>query len=57
MQVFIIDETTKRFMPMQIEGTILRSSVLKGFWINIDWLWQKPLPSVLEVFKEIAGAL
>lgn len=39
---------------MQIEG-ILRSSVLKGFWINTDWLWQKPLPSVLEVFKEIAG--
>jgi hypothetical protein len=22
--------------------------------INTDWLWQKPLPSVLEVFKEIA---
>jgi len=55
MQAFIMDENTKRFVPMLIEGTILRSSVLRGFWINIDWLWQKPLPSVLEVFKEIAG--
>jgi Uma2 family endonuclease len=55
MQAFIMDEKTKKFVPMQIEGTILRSSVLRGFWINTDWLWQKPLPSVLEVFKEIAG--
>ena len=54
-QAFIMDENTKRFVPMLIEGTILRSSVLRGFWINIDWLWQKPLPSVLEVFKEIVG--
>jgi len=57
MQALITDETTKRFVPMQTEGTILRSSVLKGFWLNVDWLWKKPLPSVLEVFKEIAGAL
>jgi Uma2 family endonuclease len=34
------------------EGDIFRSVVLKGLWLNISWLWRKPLPSVLAVLKE-----
>ena len=30
---------------------IFRSSVIKGLWISLDWLWQMPLPSEIEVFK------
>ncbi|MDQ1318634.1 MAG: hypothetical protein QG588_2296 [Candidatus Poribacteria bacterium] len=55
VQAFFLDEDTKKFSPLDVKDSILTSNVVKGFWINIDWLWQKPLPSVLEVFKEIAG--
>jgi len=55
MQAFFLDEATKKFLPLDVKDSILTSNVVKGFWIKIDWLWQKPLPSVLEVFKEISG--
>lgn len=35
-----------------VEGDIFRSVVLKGLWINVGWLWRRPLPSVLAVQKE-----
>lgn len=28
------------------------SVVLPGFWINIGWLWQSPLPSVRQILQE-----
>ncbi len=57
MQVLIFDESTKAYSPLEIKDSIFHSRILSGFWLKIDWLWQKPLPSVLEVFKEIAGDL
>jgi Uma2 family endonuclease len=34
-------------------GEIYRSSVVPGFWLRVDWLWQQPHPSVLTVLREI----
>ncbi len=34
----------------------LESVVLEGFWLNVSWLWQDPMPSALQCLKEI-GAL
>jgi Uma2 family endonuclease len=31
---------------------IYRSTVLKGLWLKLDWLWRKPLPSSMQVLKE-----
>lgn len=31
---------------------IFRSSVLKGLWLRVDWLWQDPLPALMNVLKE-----
>jgi Uma2 family endonuclease len=30
------------------------STVLPGFWLDPSWLWQDPLPSTIDLFKEIA---
>ncbi len=38
------------FLPVT-EG-IFRSQVLKGLWLRVDWLWQRPLPKVKTVLKE-----
>lgn len=32
-----------------------RSQVLPGFWLQVAWLWQQPLPLVEEVLLEIGG--
>lgn len=29
--------------------------VIPGFWLQVDWLWQQPLPSPLQALAEIAG--
>ncbi len=29
--------------------------VLPGFWLQVEWLWQDPLPSPLRVLAEIVG--
>jgi Uma2 family endonuclease len=30
------------------------SAVLPGLWLQVDWLWCRPLPSVLTVLQEWA---
>jgi len=32
---------------------IFRSEVLPGFWLRVEWLWQEPLPKVLDVLREL----
>jgi Uma2 family endonuclease len=42
----------KRYHLMPVEDGILRSVVLKGLWLRVDWLWQRPLPKAMKVLKE-----
>ena len=32
---------------------IYHSKVLPGFWLRVDWLWQRPLPSVPEIARQL----
>jgi Uma2 family endonuclease len=32
---------------------IYHSTVLAGLWLRVDWLWQSPLPPVLDVLREL----
>lgn len=41
-----------RLVSADDEG-VYRSRVLPGFWLRIDWLWQQPLPRVLDVLKAL----
>lgn len=40
-----------RTAQLEADG-IFRSVVLAGLWLNVDWLWQDPLPPLLTVLKE-----
>jgi Uma2 family endonuclease len=35
------------------EDSIYHSKIIKGFWLNVSWLWQEPLPKILDVCREI----
>jgi Uma2 family endonuclease len=32
---------------------IYHSEVVKGFWLRVSWLWQEPMPPILEAWKEM----
>jgi Uma2 family endonuclease len=42
-----------RLIPVEADG-IYRSAVLPGFWLQIEWLWDKQ-PDVLKAIAEIIG--
>ena len=39
-------------VPLTAEG-VYRSTVLPGFWLNVNWLWAEPLPKLMPTLKEI----
>jgi Uma2 family endonuclease len=42
-----------RYRLGSVAEGIYRSQVLPGFWLRVAWLWQRPLPAVLSVLKEL----
>ncbi|HYZ07266.1 MAG TPA: hypothetical protein VE709_01470 [Pseudonocardiaceae bacterium] len=36
-------------------GGRIESTVLPGFWIDVDWLWQEPLPSTVRCLRALLG--
>lgn len=34
---------------------VYHSAVLSGFWLDVEWLWQEPLPSPIRTLAEIVG--
>lgn len=41
------------YHPLEVDHDgILRSLVLPGLWLKVEWLWQAPLPPLLGVLKE-----
>jgi Uma2 family endonuclease len=41
-----------QLVPLE-DNRIFRSSVLPGFWLNVDWLLSYPLPDDYECLQEI----
>jgi Uma2 family endonuclease len=41
-----------RLATLDDEGRF-HSTVLPGFWLKVDWLWQEPLPKGLEVVRQL----
>ncbi|HXG66625.1 MAG TPA: Uma2 family endonuclease [Blastocatellia bacterium] len=34
------------------EDGIFRSHTLEGLWLRVDWLWQEPLPPLMDVLRQ-----
>jgi len=42
-----------KYEPISVgDDQVMRSRVLDGFWIKVDWLWQQPLPRRMEIVKQ-----
>ena len=53
---FWVRDAQGRFQAADVdEEGVYRSTVLPGFWLRVDWLWQEELPDPLRTFAEIVG--
>ena len=43
------------YQGTQLTDGIFRSGILKGFWFKVEWLWQRPLPSTPQIWRELTG--
>ena len=44
-----------RYQPIHLDSGVYRSTLLPGFWLRADWLFQNQLPDSLTCFAEIVG--
>jgi Uma2 family endonuclease len=63
-EYWIIDELKQQVICLRLDSSgkyrtvkpadgRLHSQVISGFWFRPEWLWQNPLPQMLDVFVEI----
>lgn len=45
------------YSPQRLSTGRLASRVVPGFWVDVGWLWQEPLPSSVDCLREILGSL
>jgi Uma2 family endonuclease len=43
----------KRYYPVPLCDGAFRSTVVPGFWLKPNWLWEDPLPDTLDVLREL----
>ena len=43
----------KSFHPMAVTNGVFNSTVLKGFWLEVDWMWKKPLPQTPVIWEKL----
>ena len=52
---FVLDERGE-YQPVPLDaGNVYRSTVLPGFWLKTDWLWQSPSPAIEGLLLKIGG--
>lgn len=51
-EFYRLNQGKKRYELIPPEG-VYRSQVVPGFWLKVSWLWQRPLPRVLDVLREL----
>ena len=52
-EVLVETKLTDNYAARTLHSGRLDSTVLAGFWIDVQWLWQEPLPSTLTCIQNI----
>ncbi len=53
---FWVLDANRKYQPVPIDAEgVYRSTIIPGFWLRIDWLWQTEKPDPLLTFAEIVN--
>jgi Uma2 family endonuclease len=54
-QVRVLKKGKEGYEEKVMRKGVLRSEVVEGFWINVEWLFKRPLPNVIDALQKILG--
>jgi len=54
-QVRVLRKGKEGYEERVMKKGVLRSEVVEGFWVNVEWLFKKPLPNVIDALQKILG--
>jgi len=52
-RVKVLRKRRKGYVEEVLSGGILKSEVVKGFWLKVEWLFAEKRPKVLDVLRQI----
>jgi Uma2 family endonuclease len=52
VHLYVLD-AEGRYQQQEEQDGRLVSTVLEGFWLKPEWLWQEPLPKVMDCLREL----
>jgi Uma2 family endonuclease len=54
-QVRVLRKGREGYEERVMKKGVLRSEVVEGFWVNVEWLFKKPLLNVIDALQKILG--
>jgi Uma2 family endonuclease len=54
-QIIVDRRRGRRYATKTISTGRVESTVIKGFWIEAEWLWTDPLPNEMQCLRDILG--
>jgi len=54
-QVRVLRKGKEGYEEKVMRKGVLRSEVVEGFWVKVEWLFKKPLPDELETLQKLLG--
>jgi Uma2 family endonuclease len=52
VHLYVLDAAGRYQQQEELDGRLV-STVLEGFWLKPAWLWQEPLPKVMDCLREL----
>ncbi|MFA0745797.1 MAG: hypothetical protein LASZOEIN_002611 [Candidatus Fervidibacter sp.] len=54
-QVRVLRKGREGYEEKVMKRGVLKSEVVEGFWVKVEWLFKKPLPNELEALQRLLG--
>jgi Uma2 family endonuclease len=54
-QVRVLRKGKEGYEERVMKKGVLRSEIVEGFWVKVEWLFKKPLPNELETLQRLLG--
>jgi len=54
-QVRVLRKGREGYEEKVMRKGVLRSEVVEGFWVKVEWLFKRPLPNVIEALQKVLG--
>ena len=54
-QVRVLRKGREGYEEKVMKRGVLKSEVIEGFWVKVEWLFKKPLPDELETLQKLLG--